>query len=1326
MKRGKPASGGGSSKKVEKPITSFFFKQPSPAKAPAAKPSVVDDDEKASASPPSKRRRGSDEEPPAAPVTQKPPTPGKPEEDAPAMDAPATATRYAPAVAAVTAAALASIAPSQPDRHDRFVRKLALDHRRRDGTNRGGAEGEDGATGGGPTGAQNAGIEPGDEPAPREGSRYVWANSHVPVRRPGAPVSTSASSPGGSSSKAPLKMTPLEEQVRRHKAEHPGVVLLIEVGYKFHFYGEDARVAAKTLNIFAYQSRNYLTASVPVPRLHVYVRRLVDAGHKVGVIRQTETAALKAAGEYAGEYAGKSGSGEASGKSGLFERKLVGLYTKSTLEAGVAVDPGGGAHNAVAGSSAADGDWRTTGVLLCVAESFDSPRATSTRIGLVAVDASAGDVRYAEFDDGPARPGLESRLLQLSPAEVLLVEPVSAATNALVAAVFGEGKGARVERIAAESGYADARDAERALARYVEPRTSSENENDDASFSLDENEKRKKTDRLTGKSPLPGGQTARAAATAFDWLRPFGLDGVSRLAGSAAAFKPMAGGDDDGGTMRLSPNVIRQLELFRSSEDTHRGSLVWLLGANAITAGGARLVRRWVAHPLTSVRAIRERLDAVRELAETAEPDSGGRLDALPAALRRCHGAGDAERYLARVFHGTATPAELVTALSAVRAFAGAVAEMAKTKSLQTNRDALEGPSGGSASPCASLLLRRLLAEASDEEVAATCESLLSAVDAEAARSGRATPATALKPDAARFPELEKTRAAVAEAVRDLEGLLPELREQLIRGGASGSDGAAGADGAGSPPFTKKKKTLPAASRAAIPATLGYVTVALVEHLIELPDTAEGVPHDWVRVSTNKSKKVVRYHPPAVLARAAALERARERHARACEAAWRHFLSVECAGKFLELRAATRAAAGLDSLCSLAALARQEGYCCPTFLDDADESDEGDENAAAAFLDIREGRHPVLDATLAGGERVVPNSVRLGTRFPGTRKTSASAMTETNGGDEGLAAVDALAEPPTGSGSENPQNPRALVVTGPNMGGKSCFVRQTALLALMAQCGSFVPARAMTLTAFEGVHTRMGAADNLAMGSSTFLEEMSECAAILRAAAAEKRSLVVLDELGRGTSTHDGVAVAHATLEHLVGGSSASDGSGSGSGTLTLFVTHYPSVARDVVAKRPDACASAFTSYAEKRFLKNRLEPGAEAADDADAADDAYAAADEIDFLYALTPGVAHRSFGLNVARMAGVPPGVLRCAAAKARELETGMAKKAAARAAREARRDGGAGGDGERTLLGACEEIAEASRAVVRALRDAGDVDAVATAQARARDATSRREKK
>jgi DNA mismatch repair protein MSH3 len=558
--------------------------------------------------------------------------------------------------------------------------------------------------------------------------------------------------------------------------------------------------------------------------------------------------------------------------------------------------------------------------------------------------------------------------------------------------------------------------------------------------------------------------------------------------------------------------------------------------------------------------------------------------------------------------------------------------------------------------------------------------------------------------------------------------LLPELRDALVRG----AENASTSSGAG------KQKTLSAklggATKGAVslvPARLGYVTVALVEHLIELPESLEGVPHDWVRVSTNKSKKVVRYHPPAVLERAAALERARERHAGACEAAWRRFLSVECAGRFLELRGAVRAAAGLDALCSFAALARQEGYCCPTFLD-ADETDETDERGDA-FLDIREGRHPILDATLIGGDSVVPNSVRLGSaRAFGKRLESFPS------GTESFPVLTDISDSPYSALSNEEENPRALVVTGPNMGGKSCFVRQTALLVLMAQCGSFTPARAMTLTPFEGVHTRMGAADNLAMGSSTFLEEMSECASILNAVTREKRSLVVLDELGRGTSTHDGVAVAHATLEHLVGaraGGSRPDGSfgeenassssSSSRGTLTLFVTHYPSVAREVVAKRPRECAAAFTSYAEKRRTRSTTASGPEAEDETDLraeknADEALAAADEIDFLYALTPGVAHRSFGLNVARMAGVPPGVLRSAAAKARELETGMSRKAAARVASEARRDGGFGGAGERALLGACAEIADAAGVVVRALCDAGDVEAVAAAQARAREAT------
>jgi|AntAceMinimDraft_1070359.scaffolds.fasta_scaffold51587_1 DNA mismatch repair protein MSH3 len=297
------------------------------------------------------------------------------------------------------------------------------------------------------------------------------------------------------------------------------------------------------------------------------------------------------------------------------------------------------------------------------------------------------------------------------------------------------------------------------------------------------------------------------------------------------------------------------------------------------------------------------------------------------------------------------------------------------------------------------------------------------------------------------------------------------------------------------------------------------------------------------------------------------------------------------------------------------------------------------------------------------------------------------------------------------------------------MGGKSCFIRQVALIVIMAQCGSFVPAATAQLTVMDGVFTRMGASDNLALGASTFLEEMSECAAIL--AAATPRSLVVLDELGRGTSTHDGVAVAHATLDYLV----------SGGRSLTLFVTHYPNVARELRAKHPRHCAAVFTSYMEAggaggdsgdsgdhgggggsgwsayvgsgdgskgrgngaseqitysepagavvgavvaaavaTAAAGTAEAGGDTAtpmdagptadvsaapinqsttveagsnqSEASAVAAAAAAADSpgehIEFMYKLTPGVAHRSFGLNVARMAGVPTSVVRRAGLK------------------------------------------------------------------------------
>ena len=587
---------------------------------------------------------------------------------------------------------------------------------------------------------------------------------------------------------------------------------------------------------------------------------------------------------------------------------------------------------------------------------------------------------------------------------------------------------------------------------------------------------------------LPG-EACRAIATAFEWLRQFGLGGSLAL---AKTFRRMSGA----GEMSLSPNVLRQLEILRTLDGAHKGSLLWLVGANAATSSGGRLLRRWVAHPLADRAAIEARLDAVAELRD-AEPDPSAKDDlatlglaGLPAALRRRHGSpgtggnGDAERYLSRVFHGTATPAELVAALTAVQAFAADVDAAMKFHAAAPDDAGSSSSARNASDPFGeafprSSLLRRYLREASDPATSETCRALLGALDVAAVRGGRATAATALLPDASRFPDVGDARG----------------------GGGGGRDGRVTPE---APRTARGRRELPRrrlfffrARSPAASASVRHGRAGGAPH--RASGHVPGVPSTWARVSTNKSKKVARYHPPEVLELAAALERARERHAAACEEAWRVFLRRECARSFLELRAAVRAAAGLDALCSFAALARNEGYCRPTFL-----PDEDDETRVA----IAEGRHPILDALGTRRGAFVPNSVDLSDRrVVGPVR---STRVRSDGGERG--DEDAPEEEKKFI-TRKVAAPRALVVTGRTWAGRAASSgrrRSSASWRSAARSSPRGPRRSPRWTAC----TRMGAADCLATGASTFLEEMSECAAILRRAG--RRSLVVLDELGRG------------------------------------------------------------------------------------------------------------------------------------------------------------------------------------------------------------------
>ena len=271
-------------------------------------------------------------------------------------------------------------------------------------------------------------------------------------------------------------------------------------------------------------------------------------------------------------------------------------------------------------------------------------------------------------------------------------------------------------------------------------------------------------------------------------------------------------------------------------------------------------------------------------------------------------------------------------------------------------------------------------------------------------------------------------------------------------------------------------------------------------------------------------------------------------------------LRQEIAGMAARIQASAAAVAEADALCSLAEVAVENHYCRP----DVDES---------GVLEIHDGRHPVVEQMLKDTP-FVPNDTFMGE-----------------------------------------QKNRVAIITGPNMAGKSTYMRQVALIVLLAQMGSFVPASSARIGVVDRIFTRIGASDDLSAGQSTFMVEMSEVSEILHHAT--KNSLLILDEIGRGTSTFDGMSIARAVLEYCADKKLL--------GSKTLFATHYH----------------------ELTELENTL-PGAVNYNIA-----VRTRGEEIIFLRKIVPGGADRSYGIEVARLAGLPEKVLTRARQVLQELE-------------------------------------------------------------------------
>ena len=566
---------------------------------------------------------------------------------------------------------------------------------------------------------------------------------------------------------------------------------------------------------------------------------------------------------------------------------------------------------------------------------------------------------------------------------------------------------------------------------------------------------------------------------------------------------------DPDACMRIDETAQMHLELVRGGDNTRRGSLLDCMD-DAVTPGGARLLRRQLLAPLTDVATIRRRLDAV----ELFVRHPRARAE-LRATLQRI---GDMERLAVRASLRESTPRDLgalrdsltaaPAALQTISAIAPLHAEPSVTEAsvLELEVDLLEP------------LRERLTLTLVDEPPAHTRNSGM-------LREGWDES----------LDELRQLRNRGTDLLSEME---KRLRDELAIGSL------------------KIKYTR---------AFAWYIEVTRA-HLDKVPDF-------WRRKQSLTNAE--RYSCDELDELADKIIGAEERYT-ARELALFDDLIEEVAGRAEPLRELATAVAQWDVSSALAEVAHRADFCRPE-VDDTD------------GIELVDARHPVVERFVPAGQ-FVPNDTTL--KLTGER---------------------------------------LLLITGPNMAGKSTLMRQVALNTILAQMGSFIPAQRGHIGVVDRVLSRVGASDNLARGESTFMVEMRETASILREAT--RRSLVILDEIGRGTSTFDGLAIAWAVAEHLHESVSC----------RAMFATHYHELTE--LAEQHDGIANYSVSAREH---------------DGD-----------IVFLHRLTAGSVNRSYGIAVARLAGLPESVLGRATAILRALEDDDATLVGGPGRRHDRRD-------------------------------------------------------
>ncbi|APA06987.1 hypothetical protein SS1G_04335 [Sclerotinia sclerotiorum 1980 UF-70] len=842
------------------------------------------------------------------------------------------------------------------------------------------------------------------------------------------------------------KFTPFEKQYWEIKQKCWDTILFFKKGKFYELYERDATIGHQIFDLKLTDRVNMSMVGVPEMSLQHWANQFLAKGYKVAVGDQKESALAKEMRERE-DSAGPSSKGKKPDK--IIHRELSYILTAGTL---------------VEGSMLQD-DSAT----YCVAIKESITDDNLPAFGISFVDTSTGQFFLSEFTDDVDLTKFETFVAQIRPQELLL-EKSCVSTKVLRILKNNTGPTTVWNYLKSEKEFLTAEKSRREL-DYGGYFASGDGGKETWPEEL---EKARDNDLLIS-----------AFGALFQYLKVLQLEKALLTQGNFAWYNPI----QKGTTLVLDGQTLINLEIFSNTFDGNTDGTLYTLLDRCTTPFGKRLFRQWVSHPLSDIKRINERLDAV---------DLLNKDDNLSRSFKSSTSTlPDLERLISRIHAGSCRPEDFLKVLEGFE----------QIEYIQ--KEILGNYSGGDG------VFSRLVATIPN--LADPLQWWKNAFDRKKAKEDKI-----LVPERGVEEDFDASQDRIEEIHQELASLLKKYQKK----------------------YDSKK--------------IEFKNIGKEIYQLQMPVSIK-VPNDWKMMSAASGFK--RYYFPELTNIIRDLQETQETHGQIVKQVASRFYARFDEDYEIWLQA-VKTVAQLDCLFSLAAASSALGTpsCRPKFVD-----------SERSVVEFEELRHPCI---LPNVTDFIPNDVQLGGK----------------------------------SANIN-------LLTGANAAGKSTILRMTCVAVIMAQLGCYVPAKSATLTPVDRIMSRLGANDNIFAAQSTFFVELSETKKIL--SEATSRSLVILDELGRGTSSYDGVSVAQAVLHHVA----------SHIGCIGFFATHYHSLALE------------FDSHPEVINKRMAIEVDDESR--------------SVLFLYKLENGVAEGSFGMHCASMCGIPRKVVDRAEVAAREWE-------------------------------------------------------------------------